>query len=79
MRLDGSHLGYCTNIHSGETWSEIRRNLERYLPEVKRRVCADAPFGESLFGHDNPSPGRQEGGVRSDPAWMCPQRCVHCD
>ena len=48
MRLDGSHLGYCTNIHAGETWGEIRRNLERYLPEVKRRVCADAPFGVGL-------------------------------
>lgn len=48
MRLDGGHLGYCTNIHAGETWSEIRRNLERYLPEVKRRVCADAPFGVGL-------------------------------
>lgn len=48
MRLDGSHLGYCTNIHAGETWSEIRRNLERYVPEVKRRVCADAPFGVGL-------------------------------
>jgi sugar phosphate isomerase/epimerase len=48
VRLDGSHLCYCTNIHAGETWSEIRRNLGRYLPEVKRRVSADAPFGVGL-------------------------------
>ncbi len=48
MRLDGSHLGYCTNIHAGETWAEIRQNLERYLPGVKRRVCPDAPFGVGL-------------------------------
>lgn len=48
MKLGGSHLGYCTNIHPGETWDEIRANLERHVPEVKRRVCPDAPFGLGL-------------------------------
>ena len=32
MRLGSSHLTYCTNIHPGESWTEIRANLERYLP-----------------------------------------------
>lgn len=48
MKLGSSHLGYCTNIHPGETWNEIRANLERHVPEVKRRVCPDAPFGLGL-------------------------------
>ena len=48
MRLGSSHLSYCTNIHPGESWDEIRGNLERYLPRVKRRVCPDAPFGVGL-------------------------------
>lgn len=48
MRVGGSHLGYCTNIHPGETWNEIRANLARYVPEVRRRVCPDAPFGLGL-------------------------------
>ena len=48
MRLGSSHLTYCTNIHPGETWAEVRANLERYLPRVKRRVCPDAPFGVGL-------------------------------
>jgi len=48
VKLGGSHLGYCTNIHPGETWDEIRANLERHVPEVKRRVCPDAPFGLGL-------------------------------
>ena len=48
MRLGGSHLGYCTNIHPGESWDEIRANLGRYVPEVKRRVSPDAPFGLGL-------------------------------
>ena len=48
MRVGGSHLGYCTNIHPGESWDEIRANLGRYVPEVKRRVSPDAPFGLGL-------------------------------
>jgi len=48
VRLGSSHLSYCTNIHPGESWDEIRGNLERYLPRVKRRVCPDAPFGVGL-------------------------------
>ena len=48
MKLGASHLCYCTNIHPGESWEEIRRNVERYLPLVKRRVCDDAPFGVGL-------------------------------
>lgn len=48
MRVVDSHLSYCTNIHPGESWDEIRGNLERYLPQVKRRVCPGAPFGVGL-------------------------------
>jgi len=48
VKVGGSHLGYCTNIHPGESWDEIRGNLERYLPLVKRKVSPDAPFGVGL-------------------------------
>jgi sugar phosphate isomerase/epimerase len=48
VRLGGSHLGYCTNIHPGESWDEIRANLGCYVPEVKRRISPDAPFGLGL-------------------------------
>ncbi len=48
MRVGDSHLSYCTNIHPGESWDDIRGNLTRYLPQVKRRVCPDAPFGVGL-------------------------------
>lgn len=48
MKVGGSDLGYCTNIHPGETWDEIRANLARYVPGVKRRVCPDARFGLGL-------------------------------
>jgi hypothetical protein len=48
VKLGGSHLSYCTNIHPGESWAEIRGNLERHVPPVKRRICPDAPFGLGL-------------------------------
>jgi sugar phosphate isomerase/epimerase len=44
----GTHLGYCTNIHSGETWDEIRANVENHVREVKRRIAPDSPFGMGL-------------------------------
>ncbi|MFP5406713.1 MAG: xylose isomerase, partial [Gammaproteobacteria bacterium] len=42
------HLTYCSNIHPGETWPEVRANLGRFLPEVKRRVAPDRAFGVGL-------------------------------
>jgi hypothetical protein len=43
-----SHLTYCTNIHPGETWPEVRANLERFLPAVKRKIAAEGELGVGL-------------------------------
>ena len=50
MRLnEGIHLGYCTNIHRGETWDETFHGLDSYATEVRRRVCAeDEPWALGL-------------------------------
>jgi sugar phosphate isomerase/epimerase len=42
------HLTYCTNVHPGETWPEVRASLEREVVAVKRRVSPAAPFGVGL-------------------------------
>ena len=42
------HLTYCTNIHPGESWMEVRANLERYVLGVKARVAPDRLFGIGL-------------------------------
>ena len=42
------HLTYSTLVHPGDTWSEMWDSLNRYVPQVKARVCPDAPFGVSL-------------------------------
>jgi hypothetical protein len=48
VKIGDAHLGYCTNIHPGESWSEVQANLEHYVLAVKRRVCPDEPFGIGL-------------------------------
>src|SRR4051812_44733868 len=45
---DGLHLGYCTNIHPGETWDEVFANVSTHVLVVKGRVCPDRPFGVGL-------------------------------
>ena len=48
MKVCGAHLTYCTNIHRGETWSETRAALERFLPQVKQEVAPAEPMGVGL-------------------------------
>ncbi len=48
MRVKSSHLTYCTNIHPGESWDEVRHNLEQHVVAVKQRVCPEEPFGVGL-------------------------------
>src|SRR4051812_35872851 len=52
MKLDGLsgpvHLTYCTNIHAGESWPEIRASLDGHVPPIKAAVAPDRPFGIGL-------------------------------
>ena len=48
MKAGSTELTYCTNIHPGESWEEVRANLGRYVPQVKRRVASDQSFGIGL-------------------------------
>lgn len=44
----GDHLTYCSNIHPGESWEDVRANIERYFPAVRDRVAPGATFGIGL-------------------------------
>lgn len=44
----GIHLGYCTNIHRGETWEETWRGLKENTLRVKDRVSGGKPYGIGL-------------------------------
>jgi len=49
MRLKhGIDLGYCTNIHRGETWEETFRGLRDHTDSVRRRVAPNEPYGIGL-------------------------------
>jgi hypothetical protein len=43
-----THLGYCTNIHSGETWEDHFAILQESIPQVKAKISPDKPFGIGL-------------------------------
>jgi sugar phosphate isomerase/epimerase len=42
------HLTYCTNIHAGESWLELKSAVEQHVTAVKRAISPDAPFGVGL-------------------------------
>jgi hypothetical protein len=44
----GIHLGYCTNIHRGESWEETWSGLKNYTLRVKDRVSGGKPYGIGL-------------------------------
>jgi hypothetical protein len=52
MKLDqlpgGVHLTYCTNIHAGESWRDIRASLDEHVPAIKSAVAPDQPMGIGL-------------------------------
>lgn len=45
---DAGHLTYCSNIHPGESWAEVRANVETYFPAVRDRVAPGQAFGVGL-------------------------------
>jgi sugar phosphate isomerase/epimerase len=44
----GVHLTYCSNIHPGETWAEVRAQIGAHFPKVKTQLSPDRPFGIGL-------------------------------
>ena len=49
MNLGGGvHLTYCSNIHPGESWAEVRANFDRYVVAVRDRLTPEVDFGVGL-------------------------------
>lgn len=48
MKTSLGHLGYCTNIHAGESWADHFAALQQTVPELKGRLSPVAPFGLGL-------------------------------
>lgn len=68
------HLTYCTNIHPGESWEEVRTNVERGVVRVKERISRDCLFGvglrlSALAAEELSKPDRLEEFTRSLEEW----------
>lgn len=49
MRLNENiDLGYCTNVHRGESWEETFASLQSDTAAVKERICPGGPYGIGL-------------------------------
>ena len=46
--LPSLQLTYCTNIHPGHGWDEVRTHLERVAPRLKQALSPRTPFGLGL-------------------------------
>ncbi len=58
MRIPGngdSHLTYCTNMHPGETWEQVRHGLQAYTLKIRERLCPGERFGVGLWLSDRAS------------------------
>jgi sugar phosphate isomerase/epimerase len=55
MRIAGTHLGHCTNVHPAETWAEVRAVLACDVEGVRRRACAEGLYGIGLRLSDRAS------------------------
>src|SRR2546423_4182664 len=49
MRLRaGHHLGYSTNVHPGETWSDTFRALKQFTLPIRDAIAPNESFGIGL-------------------------------
>lgn len=48
MQTPFGHLTYCTNIHAGERWADHFAALKANIPEIKKALSPDKPFGIGL-------------------------------
>lgn len=69
------HLTYCSNIHAGESWSDVYANLQQYVPALKQQLRCDRPFGIGLRLADKAARALQADGdaLGEFKAWLTSQ------
>jgi hypothetical protein len=77
MRLHHDiHLGYCTNIHRGETWEETWRGLKEHTLRVRERVAGGKPYGIGLrLSHQAAVELRAPGKLAEFKRWLDQNDC----
>lgn len=72
----GLHLGYCTNIHRGETWAETFDSLQQNTLAIRARVSPDKPYGIGLRLSDLASRELSDPAVlRAFRRWLDQRQC----
>ncbi|WP_437279906.1 metabolite traffic protein EboE [Sorangium sp. So ce375] len=64
------HLTYCTNIHTGETWPEVKQSLETHLLDIWSRA-AGGDEGAHRGGGDRGGGDRRADGVGASARRRC--------
>lgn len=75
MKLDcagvSSHLSYCTNIHTGNAWSDVLPELQRQLPLVRTAMNYEKPMGIGLRLSRNSVDALQDSAVLAEfQSWL---------
>lgn len=68
-------ITYCTNIHPGERWDDVRGALFRHLPAIKSAVSPDEPFPIGLRLSHRAAQEISEGMSRELLDWCEEQGC----
>lgn len=69
------HLTYCTNIHAGGNWEETFDSLKQHLPQIKKAVCPDQPFGLGLRLGNMASLELGQGHLQDFKEWLNNEDC----
>lgn len=60
------HLSYCTNIHPGQDWNSTFNSIKKHVPDIKKRVAPNQPFGLGLRLSNKASEELNRGDAMSD-------------
>jgi len=70
------HITYCSNIHPGEDWETTFSNIKKYIPEIRKEVSGNAPFGIGLRLSNNASEELAKGDHLSNfKKWLSHNNC----
>lgn len=76
MRTAFGHLGYCTNIHGGESWTQHFTNIKYHIPAVKEKISPDESFGIGLrIANEASYELLEEENIRFFKEWLQQQGC----
>lgn len=66
----GRVIGYCTNVHAGETLARVQANLKQYAVAVRDLVSPDAALGIGLWLSHRAARRLREKGVADFAGWL---------